>query len=63
VNLIIEYCWTRDSRVPLFEGDDDLEHGWQSIPVPPSLDEGWVIFNTQKDRKTGWRRIRLGDPI
>jgi hypothetical protein len=57
--LVIEHRYTRDARVPLFDGDDDLDHGWQYIPLPPSLDDGWHIFDRRKDRKTGWRRIRI----
>jgi hypothetical protein len=58
--VIIEHRYTRDHRAPLCEGDDDLDQGWQSIPLPPSLDDGWEIFDTRKDYKTGWRRIRIG---
>jgi hypothetical protein len=28
-------------------------------PEPPSEDDSWQIFDTSKDRKTGWRRIRI----
>lgn len=58
--LVIEHVYTRDARVPICEGDDDFDYGWQSIPVAPGPD-GWVIFDTCKDYKTGWRRIRLDD--
>jgi hypothetical protein len=54
--LIAEVKYTRDARVPLVAGDDDLEYGWQCIPLPPSLDDGWEIIDTSKDYRTGWRR-------
>jgi hypothetical protein len=57
--LVIEHRYTRDAQVPLFEGDDDLDHGWRAVPIPPSLDDGWEIFDTRKDYKTGWRRFRI----
>lgn len=56
--LVIERIFTRDAVVPLSADDPDMDTGWRCIPVPPS-DEGWVIFDTHKDRRTGWRRIRL----
>jgi hypothetical protein len=57
--LLIEHRYTRDAKVPLSIDDPEMWCGWQSIPIPPSLDEGWKIFDTRKDRRTGWRRIRL----
>jgi hypothetical protein len=57
--LLIEHRYTRDERVPLSIDDPEMMCGWQSIPIPPSLDQAWQIFDTRKDRKTGWRRIRL----
>jgi hypothetical protein len=57
--FVVERIYTRDAKVPLCVGDDDLMNGWQAIPIPPSLDEGWKIFDTRKDYKTGWRRVRL----
>jgi hypothetical protein len=29
--------------------------------LPPSLDPSWTIFDTSKDYKTGWQRIRYLD--
>jgi hypothetical protein len=58
---IVERVYTRDAKVPLVAGDDELVHGWQCIPLPPSLDQGWTIFDTSKDYKTGWQRIRYLD--
>jgi hypothetical protein len=57
--LVIEHVYTRDARIPLILGDHDLTHGWRCIPIPPALDEGWEIFDTKPDRKTGWRRVRV----
>jgi hypothetical protein len=53
----IERRYTRDARIPLVAGDDDWIYGFQCIPLPPSLDDGWVIFDTSKDYKTGWMRV------
>jgi hypothetical protein len=53
----IERVYTRDARVPLVAGDDEFIYGWQNIPQRPTPDDGWVIFDTSKDRKTGWMRV------
>jgi hypothetical protein len=50
--LIIEHALTRDEKVDL---DDSA---WASIPVPPPGGR-WVIFDSSRDRKTGWRRLNL----
>jgi hypothetical protein len=57
--LVIERRYTRDACVPISDDDPEMLCGWQSIPVPPTFDDGWVIFDQSKDYKTGWRRIRL----
>lgn len=57
--IVIERVYTRDIQVPLDANDPDFICGWRSIPVPPSLDGLWVIFDCSKDNATGWRRIRL----
>jgi hypothetical protein len=59
MNLVIEHCYTRDARIPLSDNDPNFDCGWQCIPVPPTIDEGWIIFDRSKDRRTGWRRIRI----
>jgi hypothetical protein len=51
-----EYRYTRDVRVPLVDGDDDFDAGWQCIPVRPTDDGGWWVFDSSKDTKTGWMR-------
>jgi hypothetical protein len=58
-SLLVEHRYTRDARVPLSDDDPDFDCGWRCIPVPPSLDDGWEIFDTSKDHKTGWRRFRI----
>ena len=58
--LVIEHVYTRDEKVPLYEGDHEFDLGWRCIPVPPDPD-GWVIFDSSRDKATGWRRIRLDD--
>jgi hypothetical protein len=55
---VVQRRYTRDARIPLVAGDDEFLYGWQQIPLPPALDEGWEIFDTSKDRRTGWERIR-----
>jgi hypothetical protein len=54
----IEKVYTRDARIPLVAGDDD--QGWQCIPLPPDASGDWEIFDTEKDYKTGWLRVRWG---
>jgi hypothetical protein len=53
----IERRWIRDARVPRVAGDDDFVYGWQCIPMRPTPDDDWVIFDTSKDRRTGWMRV------
>jgi hypothetical protein len=50
--LVIDRVYTRDAKVPLFARDDDLEHGWQSISVPPTLDDAWTVFDRSKAYRT-----------
>jgi hypothetical protein len=45
--------------VPLADDDPEMESGWRCIPVPPTDDGGWVIFDNSKDYKTGWIRAGL----
>jgi hypothetical protein len=54
--MIAEVRYTRDFRVPIADDDPEMDCGWQSIPVPPTIDDGWKIFDSSKDYKTGWRR-------
>ena len=54
----IERRYTRDARIPLVAGDDDWIYGFRCIPLPPTNDGDWVIFDTSKDYKTGWMRVR-----
>ena len=53
----IERRYTRDARIPLVAGDDDWIYGFQCIPLPPSLDDGWVICDLSRERKTRWERV------
>ena len=48
----------RDAKAPLVADDWDFEHGWQVIPLPPTLDEKWVIVDSLSDKKTGWIRVK-----
>ena len=50
--------YTRDAKAPLVADDWDFEHGWQVIPLPPTLDEEWVIVDSLSDKKTGWIRVK-----
>jgi hypothetical protein len=60
---VAEVRYTRDIKVPLVENDDELEYGWQSIPVRPAADDddldAWEIFDDTKTHKTGWRRFHF----
>jgi hypothetical protein len=57
--FVIETAYTRDVKVPLVDGDDDLDRGWRCIPVAPApFDETWEIFDNSKDYKTGWLRVK-----
>jgi hypothetical protein len=50
---------TRDVKIPLFEGGEDLlRHGWRCIPIPPGdpFYEDWEIFDSSHDYKTTWFR-------
>jgi hypothetical protein len=50
---------TRDVKIPLFEGGEDLLcHGWRCIPLPPGdpMFEDWEIFDSSHDYKTEWFR-------
>jgi hypothetical protein len=53
---IIETRYTRDARVPISADDPDMDCGWRSIPIAPTIDDGWEIFDSSKDHKTGWHR-------
>jgi hypothetical protein len=58
----IELHITRDARVPLYADDEDWDHGWQCIPLPPRPDEHgeWQIDQTyDSDHKTRWFRLRI----
>jgi hypothetical protein len=57
--LIVELRYTRDFPAPIASDDWEMETGWRSVPVPPSDDPAWKIFDTRKDRRTGWQRIRV----
>ena len=57
--LVVDHTYTHDARAPLCVGDENFNCGWQSIPVPPDLSSDWQIFDTGKDYRTGWRRIRI----
>jgi hypothetical protein len=45
--------------VPISAADLDMDEGWRCIPVPPTEDPSWEIFDRGKDRKTGWRRVLI----
>jgi hypothetical protein len=49
---------TRDARIPIVEGDDDFECGWQCIPLRPTDDDDdWQLAEDQpKDYKSIWVR-------
>lgn len=47
---------TRDARVPLCDDDQEMEHSWRCIPVRPTDDADWFIFDSSRDYKTEWAR-------
>jgi hypothetical protein len=59
LQFIVERRYTRDFAAPVSADDYEMETGWRCIPVPPTEDPSWEIFDKSKDRKTGWRRIRI----
>ena len=48
--------YTRDDVEPLSDDDPEMSSGWRCVPVPPTPDGGWVIWDDTPDRKTGWIR-------
>jgi hypothetical protein len=55
---MIEKIYTRDAQIPLIADDLDFSEGWRCIPLPPDQSGEWFIFDTSKDYKTGWMRIK-----
>ena len=53
-----ERVYTRDARIPRVAYDDEWVYGFRCIPLPPSLDPAWEIFDSSRDYKTGWQRPR-----
>jgi hypothetical protein len=47
---------TRDVKVPLSADDPEMSSGWSCVPVQPTIDEGWVVFDSSRDDKTDWVR-------
>jgi hypothetical protein len=45
---------THDFRVPLSDDDRDMECGWRCIPIPPTDDPRWFVYDSTSDRKTVW---------
>jgi hypothetical protein len=55
---IVERRYTRDAMIPRVAYDDEYIYGFQCIPLPPTNDGDWVIFDSSRDYKTGWQRVR-----
>lgn len=53
--LHVELIYTRDRRVDWSDG------AWSSHPHPPDSG-GWLIWDTNPERKTGWLRILADRP-
>jgi hypothetical protein len=52
--------YTRDHVEPLFDDDRGMTDSWRCVPVPPSIDDDWIIIDSSDDYKTGWmRRVDL----
>ena len=45
--------YTRDAQVPLVADDWDFNYGWRCIPLPPTLDDDWIIIDNSPDYRTG----------
>jgi hypothetical protein len=57
--ITVETRYTRDWPTPISAEEYEMDCGWRSIPVPPTEDPAWEIFDTSRDRRTGWRRRRI----
>jgi hypothetical protein len=53
--LGIPLVYTRDFRVPLVADDEEMNCGWQTVPLPPDHEE-WILIDGRSDRKTGWAK-------
>jgi hypothetical protein len=52
-----QIVWTRDAIVPMSADDPEMENGCTCIPIPPTDDGDWIIWDSiSKDYKTGWIR-------
>jgi hypothetical protein len=56
--LVIEREYTRD-LVVIDLDNHGAEIGWSCMPQVPDRRDGWQIFDSSSDDKTGWRRISL----
>jgi hypothetical protein len=45
---------TRDAVIPLSDDDREMEHSCRCIPVLPTDDPGWFVFDSSRDWKTVW---------
>ena len=52
-----ERVYTADAIVPRSADDLEMRHGFTCVPVRPTADDDWVIFDSSKKRKTGWMRV------
>jgi len=53
----IERVYTADAIIPRSADDPNCENGFRCIPIRPTADDDWVIFDSSKKRKTGWLRV------
>jgi hypothetical protein len=55
---ILERRYTRDAIIPRVAGDDEHMYGYRCIPLPPTNDGDWIVFDSSRKRTTGWQRVR-----
>jgi len=53
----IERIYTADAVIPRSADDPEMENGFRCIPIPPTADDDWVVFDSSKKRRTGWTRV------
>jgi hypothetical protein len=57
----VEKIYTADAIVPRTADDPEMQNGYSCVPIRPTADDGWTIFDSSKKRKTGWMRTRYLD--
>jgi hypothetical protein len=53
----VEKRYVADIIIPRSADDLQMKNGYRCIPIPPTADDGWTIFDSSKKRRTGWMRV------